>query len=72
MNWFKEIFTKNNVMSSKRVFGGLGFIVCIGILIYCTFNVIEAPTFADVMLTACMALMGVDSITDIWKNKIEQ
>ena len=29
---------------------------------------IQAPTFADVMLMACMALMGVDSITDIWKK----
>ena len=65
----KEILSHNGQWSSKRVFGGLGFIVCIYILIYCTLNVIQAPTFADVVLVACMALMGVDSVTDIWKNE---
>ena len=72
LNWIKEIFTKDNVMSSKRIFGGLGFTVCMGVLIYCTCHVIQAPTFADIMLISCMSLLGVDSITDIWKgNKKE-
>lgn len=69
MKWFKQIFTKDGVMSSKRVFGGLGWVLCMWVLIYCTINNTQAPTFSDIMLFACMTLMGVDSVTDIWKNK---
>lgn len=68
-NWFKEIFTKNNIMSSKRVCGVIGFLVCIGVLIYCTLHVIQAPNLADLFLISCCGLLGVDSVTDIWKDK---
>lgn len=65
---FKSIFlaTKGSI-SSKRVCGVIGWLVCIGILIYCTVMVIQAPVFADAVLIATAALLGVDSITGIWK-----
>ena len=73
MNWFKEIFTKNKVMSSKRVCGVLGFLACMGILIYCTIAVLQAPTFTDIFFISCCSLLGLDSVTDIWKaNKNEE
>lgn len=68
MNWFKQIFTKNNVMSSKRVCGVLGFLVCSGVLIYCTLSVIQAPTFVDIFFISSCSLLGIDSVTDIWKQ----
>jgi hypothetical protein len=49
------------------VCGVLGWLVCVGILIYCTIMVIQAPAFADAVLIATAALLGVDSITGIWK-----
>lgn len=65
---FKSIFlaTKGSI-SSKRVCGVIGWFVCVGILIYCTVMVIQAPVFADAVLIATAALLGVDSITGIWK-----
>lgn len=71
MNWFKEIFTKQGVMSSKRVCGVLGFLVCLGILIYCTVKIVQAPEMIDTFLVSCMSLLGIDSVTDIWKKNDE-
>lgn len=55
--------------SSKRVFGGLGFMTSIGIAITCTILGTQAPLIVSEILYASMALLGVDSITSIWKNK---
>ena len=64
----RSIFlAKQGTISSKRVCGVLGWLVCVGILIYCTIMVIQAPAFADAVLIATAALLGVDSITGIWK-----
>ena len=69
MNWFKEIFTKNKVMSSKRVCGVLGFLVSTGILIYCTILTIQAPDMINIFLVTCAGMLGIDSVTDVWKGK---
>ena len=39
-----------------------------GILIYCTIKVIQAPEMIDVFLLSCCGLLGVDSVTSIWKG----
>lgn len=66
---FKSIFlaTKGSI-SSKRVCGVLGWLACVGVLLYCTFLTVQAPVFADSVLFATAALLGVDSVTSIWKN----
>lgn len=56
-------------ISSKRVCGVIGWIVCLGIGIYCTVKVIQAPLLIDSILIGSAALLGVDSITGIWSNK---
>lgn len=69
MNWFKQIFTAaSGQMSSKRVCGVLGWLVCLGAFIYCTYQMIQAPTMVDILLLSCMGLLGVDSVTSIWKK----
>ena len=66
---FKSIFlaTKGSI-SSKRVCGVLGWLVSLGVLLYCTILTVQAPVFADSVLFATAALLGVDSITSIWKD----
>lgn len=72
MNWLKEIFSASSGrLSSKRVCGVFGFIACIIVLFYCTYNTVQAPTMIDIFLVTCCGLLGVDSVTDIWKNKNE-
>lgn len=69
MKWLREILSAaSGRLSSKRVFGGLGFLACIGVLIYCTVKVIQAPDMVDIMLISCMGLLGVDSVANIWKK----
>ena len=56
-------------ISSKRLCGIIGWLVCLGICIYCTIQVIQAPMLTDSILIGSATLLGVDSVTGIWKNK---
>lgn len=69
----KSIFlaTKGSI-SSKRVCGVIGWLACVGVLIYCTIITAQAPVFADAVLFATAALLGVDSITGIWKKSLSE
>lgn len=49
-------------ISSKRLCGIIGWLVCLGICIYCTIQVIQAPMLTDSILIGSAALLGVDSI----------
>lgn len=60
--------TSHSEISSKRICGVLGWIVCLGILVYCTVTAIQAPVMIDTVLWCCMTLLGIDSITGIWKK----
>lgn len=72
MNWFKEflkeLFASYSGTSSKRVCGVIGWFASIAILIYCTIMKIQAPVMIDTFLICVMALLGIDSVTAIWKN----
>lgn len=66
----KTIFQANTGgYSSKRVFGALGFLTVIGITIACTVMSTQAPTIAIDLIYASVALLGVDSVTGIWKTR---
>lgn len=68
----KTIFQCNSGgYSSKRIFGALGFTSIIGIAIACTILNTQAPEITKDIVYASMALLGVDSIAGIWKNKKE-
>ena len=63
-NKFLQIFQDSaGQMSSKRVFGGIGFLVS---LIMC-FTGVGIEVIAVVIGTSA-AMLGLDSVTDIWKR----
>lgn len=64
-----KMFTAESGISSKRVCGVFGWLVVIGIMIYCTIVVQEAPTMIDLFIIAVMGLLGIDSVTGIFKSK---
>lgn len=70
--WVRNIKTvflaDSGGLSSKRICGVLGWIVCLGIAIYCTIAVIQAPLILETILWCCMGLLGIDSVTSIWKK----
>jgi len=71
MNW-KEFWAKlrqiwedsGGYLSSKRVFGSIGFICAI----IMAFNRIDAKIIEVIIILSC-AMLGLDSITDVWKNR---
>lgn len=66
--FIKEVVTSHSGISSKRVCGVIGWLVCLGVLIYCTIHSLQAPLMIDTMLLCCMGLLGIDSVTGIWKK----
>lgn len=69
VNFLKQLVTAHTGISSKRVCGVIGFIVVIGVLIYCTVNVVQAPTMIEPFMYVICALLGIDSITGIFYNR---
>ena len=62
------MFTSHSGISSKRVCGVIGWFVAVAVLIYCTVMYIQAPLMIDTFLICVMALLGIDSVTGIWKK----
>lgn len=67
-DYILKIFKSHSGVSSKRVCGVLGFIVCLCIATYCTIKTEEAPKITDTILLCCMGLLSVDSVTGVWKK----
>lgn len=68
VTFLRDMLSSHSGISSKRVCGVIGWLVCLGVLIYCTVNVIQAPLMIDTFLVCCMTLLGIDSVTGIWKK----
>lgn len=66
--FLKQIITAHSGISSKRVCGILGFLVILFVLIYCTIREIQAPLMIDTFIYAICLLLGIDSVTGIWKK----
>lgn len=69
---FKEFIIKmlssESSVSSKRVAGLIGWLVCIIICIYCVVLVVEAPLIIETLFYCTAGLLGLDSVTNIWKG----
>ena len=66
--FLKQIVTSHSGISSKRVCGVIGFVAVIFVLIYYTVQGIQAPAMIDTFIYAICLLLGIDSVTGIWKN----
>lgn len=63
-----KIISSNTGISSKRVCGCLGWLVSICVIIYCTITNQQAPEIMDTFILGIMGLLGIDSVTKIWKK----
>lgn len=63
-----KMISPDTGVSSKRICGILGWITCLLVCIYCTVCIIQAPIIIDTVIWASMILLGVDSVTAIWKK----
>ena len=55
-------------LSSKRLCGFIGWLCCAAVLIMCTVWDRQAPDMVSTVLYTSTALLGLDSVTDIWKT----
>lgn len=68
INFLKQMITSHSGISSKRVCGALGFVVILGVMIYCTISGNQAPEMTDTLIYAVCILLGVDSVTGVFKK----
>lgn len=66
--YIKLMITAHSGISSKRVCGVLGFLTIIVVIIFCSTQVVQAPEILETFIWAVCMLLGLDSITDIWKK----
>lgn len=66
--FLKLIVTAHSGISSKRVCGILGFLVIIFVIIFCTISTIQAPVILETFIWAVCMLLGIDSVTGIFKK----
>lgn len=66
-----KMVTSHSGISSKRVCGVIGFLVIVFSIIFCTVNVLQVPEIVETFIWAVCILLGVDSITDIFKDRIK-
>lgn len=70
MNIFKSLLSADrDSLSSKRLCGIIGWVTCSAVLILCTVWDRQAPDMVTTFIIASSALLGVDSVTDIWKDE---
>lgn len=70
--FFLKMFTAHSGLSSKRVCGFFGWLVCLFICVYCTIMVILAPEVVELLFICSTSLLGIDSITGIWHKNINK
>jgi len=69
--WWREVFSEKGVGSVKRVAGAFMVGVSMACIIYLTLTAGPVPIVQDLLQTSLItgaALLGLYSITSIWKN----
>lgn len=70
--FFEKIFMSRSGVSSKRIFGALGWLVCLFVVIYCTILCIQAPAIAEILFYCASGLLGIDAIMSPFRGKHER
>lgn len=68
--FIRQIFESKSGVSSKRIFGSIGWVSCIIAAGYCTYKCEQAPVIVSEILYCSATLLGLDSITGIWSKRV--
>lgn len=66
-----QMFTGKQSISSKRVMGVLGWIICIFVCMWCTIKAVPAPEIVNMLFICSSSLLGIDSIMSPFRKKEE-
>ena len=67
--YFQKIFMSRSGVSSKRIAGFLGWLVCLFIVVYCTINAIQAPAIAEILFYCSSGLLGIDAVMSPFRKR---
>lgn len=67
--FLRKMVTRNGGISSKRVCGVIGWTICLIVLLYATMAKLDIPSFANTVAIASTALLGVESITGVFRKE---
>lgn len=70
--FLQKIFESESGVSSKRFFGSIGFCIVLIVAIYCTIAECVAPNIIEQILYCSVGLLGLDSVTRIFKKNCNQ
>lgn len=63
------MFSSDQSLSSKRIFGAIGFLVCLGCLIFETITIHDIlPDEYEITLTTSASLIGLESMANIFNK----
>jgi hypothetical protein len=71
-NWRTIFQAHSGGFSSKRVFGALGMLICLGILVAAFIMERSIPDFAELVYVTSASLLGLDNVTDIFKKSLTE
>lgn len=83
-NFWRSVFSEQGSPSSKRVLGAFMIIICLGLIIFLAImSALNAETpeeicpdnikhLIELILILASSLLGISSITGIWKDKKEK
>jgi hypothetical protein len=72
LQYFKDMLSSRSPVSSKRFCGFIGWILCLAICGWCVLTKQEAPEIIDMLFICSTSLLGIDSITSIWKKSVNK
>ena len=68
LRFFERILTSGSGLSSKRLCGLTGWFVLLCCLAYATWSGTDLPHCTPEFIFGTVALLGVDSVTGIWRD----
>lgn len=71
-NLLLKVFSDSSQPSSKRIAGFIGFIVCLSLTGIEVLNGGSTPASLEIGYYTSSALLGLDAITSIFKNKTNE
>lgn len=67
--FLKDALSSDSAVSSKRISGFMGWIVCLLCVIYSVITHTDAPNIVDTLFISSTALLGLDSVVSIFKKE---
>lgn len=66
--FLKHALSSDSAVSSKRISGFIGWVVCLLCVIYSVITNKDAPNIVDTLFITSTALLGLDSVVSIFKK----